>query len=209
MILNKGIKDTPEPISERVYWKEGGKRRSKTLWVCPYYVRWTGMLERCYSERHHKVYPSYVGCSVCEEWLMFSNFRSWCKDQEKVMGFCIKEDKLQIDKDIKVGGNKIYSPETCLLLPNKVNSFIIKCGDRFTGTVVDNRTGKIVTYCRDPFTKKVENLGVTGTKEEGYSLWVERKIEHTFRMESLGWINREVRRYIVSFIRGESPLDKL
>jgi hypothetical protein len=202
VVLNKGIKDTVEPIAKKTYWQENGKRKSKTLWLCPYYTRWTGMLERCYSEKHHKVYPSYIGCSVCEEWLLFSNFRAWCIDQEKITGFCIKEDKLQLDKDIKVEGNKIYSPTTCILLPNKVNSFIIKCNNTFTGTVVDSRTGNIITYCRNPFTNKVENLGVTGTKQEGHSLWVERKIEHTFRMESLGWINTEIRGYIVNFIRG-------
>ena len=43
--------------------------------MCPFYRRWINMLERCYSEKFQEKNPTYRGCSVCEEWLTFSNFK--------------------------------------------------------------------------------------------------------------------------------------
>lgn len=41
-----------------------------------YYETWKGMLRRCYSELYHKKEPTYKECSVCDEWLLFSNFKN-------------------------------------------------------------------------------------------------------------------------------------
>lgn len=46
------------------------------------YTKWASMLNRCYSERYHKVQPTYVGCSVHEDWRLFSKFRSWALKQD-------------------------------------------------------------------------------------------------------------------------------
>ena len=51
--------------------KTNGKRKEKLIWKCPFYSRWASMLERCYSKSLLEKYPSYIGCSVCEEWLIF------------------------------------------------------------------------------------------------------------------------------------------
>ena len=55
--------------------------------------------------------------------------------------------------------------------------FIVKCGKPSTGTVVDGRTGKIVTYCRNPFTKKQEYLGLFINEIEAHQTWLKRKLE--------------------------------
>ncbi len=75
------------------------------------------MLKRCYSETYHKQKPSYIDCYVCDEWLKLSNFKSWMQKQDW-------EGK-QLDKDILVEGNKVYSPETCVFVSNEVNQFIV------------------------------------------------------------------------------------
>lgn len=69
------------------------------------YTAWTNMLERCYSEKFHKSRPTYKGCSVCDEWHNFQNFALWYEEN------CI--DGFQIEKDILIDGNKVYSPKTC------------------------------------------------------------------------------------------------
>lgn len=84
--------------------------------IMPSYNTWHDMLKRCYSEKLHKKEPAYIGCSVCNEWKYFSNFKDWF-DSNYVEGYAL-------DKDILVKGNKVYSPETCCFVPKGLNSLL-------------------------------------------------------------------------------------
>lgn len=89
------------------------------------YLKWHDMLVRCYNEKFHERKPQYRGCSVCEEWLNYSNFKVWY-DQNKIAGM-----NLDLDKDILFKGNKVYSPETCCFVPHAINTlFLSKKADR-------------------------------------------------------------------------------
>lgn len=79
------------------------------------YQRWYHMLERCYCDKYQKRFPSYIGCSVCDEFLNFQLFASWCDDNDDEL--CDYE----LDKDGIVIGNKIYSPSMCQLIPKQEN----------------------------------------------------------------------------------------
>lgn len=85
--------------------------------LCPYYQKWVDMLKRCYSKRFLLKNSSYSGCKVCDDWLVFSSFKRWMMSQQW-------EGK-SLDKDILVKGNKEYSPETCLFIPQQVNCFVL------------------------------------------------------------------------------------
>lgn len=87
----------------------------------PYYKRWFYMLERCYSERYHTNNPTYKECSVSDEWLLLSNFKKWMEEQ--------KWEGLEIDKDIIIPNNKIYSPETCCFVSLSINTLFANGGD--------------------------------------------------------------------------------
>lgn len=78
------------------------------------YQYWLNMLERCYSQKYHNRKPTYNGCTVCEEWLYFTNFKKWF-DENYREGF-------HLDKDILVKGNKIYSPSECCFVPLYINN---------------------------------------------------------------------------------------
>lgn len=85
------------------------------------YDRWRNMLSRCYNPRSHR-YSTYgaKGVTVCSEWLCFENYLN---DFTNIDGY----DKdnmhnLQIDKDTKIKGNKIYSLETCIFISKLNNS---------------------------------------------------------------------------------------
>ena len=80
---------------------------------CPVYQTWMNLLERCYSKEYHAKQPTYIGCTVAQEWLQFTNFRSWMTKQDW--------KGKQIDKDLLVLGNKHYSPETCLFVTQAIN----------------------------------------------------------------------------------------
>lgn len=83
------------------------------------YRVWKEMLGRCYSEKRKLKNPTYRGCSVCDEWLVYSNFKQWF-DENYIEGY-------ELDKDILVKGNKIYSPYKCRFIPHEINSLLINC----------------------------------------------------------------------------------
>ena len=83
---------------------------------CPYYVAWKDMLKRAYSPAYRARQPTYIGVTVCEEWHSFMAFRAWMETQEW-------EGK-QLDKDIIAPGNKVYSPDTCVFVPQALNSLL-------------------------------------------------------------------------------------
>ena len=83
------------------------------------YYKWKNMVQRCYDKKVHKKYkPEYKDKSVCEEWLNYSNFRIWF-DEHYVP---CKNNQIDLDKDLLVQGNKVYSPETCVFLLHYQNT---------------------------------------------------------------------------------------
>lgn len=77
------------------------------------YKVWSGMLERCYSEKYHIKKPSYKTVTVCGEWECFQVFAEWFQ-LNYTEGF-------ELDKDTLIKGNKMYSPETCCFVPQQIN----------------------------------------------------------------------------------------
>lgn len=89
------------------------------------YNAWNHMLERCYSKILLKRKPTYNNVTCCNEWLLYENFYEWLHNQENFKKWS-SNDKWAVDKDILIKGNKIYSPETCCLVPINVNSLFTK-----------------------------------------------------------------------------------
>jgi hypothetical protein len=147
---------------------------SKISWKCPYYLRWKGMIDRCYSESFHKTNPAYELCYVCDEWLTFSKFREWMVDQDW-------EGKA-LDKDLLFVENVLYSPETCVFIGVELNGFLNKCrgmrGDFLIGAVWSEADKRFRSACRNPFTKKAEFLGSFEGEDEAHEAWKAKKQEH-------------------------------
>ena len=62
------------------------------------------MLRRCYDEKYHQKEPTYIGCTVCDEWRYFLNFEKWYEDN----WYDIEGETMCLDKDILVKGNNLY-----------------------------------------------------------------------------------------------------
>ena len=86
----------------------------------PAYLAWNDMLRRSYSSKYHEKMPTYINVTVCSEWLTFSNFAAWFNNNH-IGGY-------QLDKDLKKKGNKIYSPESCMFVPQQINSLMTDSG---------------------------------------------------------------------------------
>lgn len=81
------------------------------------YDTWDSILDRCYSPRERDRYRTYYHiCTVCKEWFNYQAFARWYNDN-----WYPCEGRLHIDKDILVKGNKVYSPEKCILIPQRFN----------------------------------------------------------------------------------------
>ncbi len=173
LLFGVGLNDADYPTDKRVYWSDGRKRKSKVLWTCPYYARWRDMLKRCYNQKHLIKNPTYVGCTVCEEWLTFSNFKAWMEKQDW-------EGK-SLDKDILNKGNKTYSPGGCVFVEQVVNCFINEGSTNNSQTLIgawyDKRLNKYTAKCQNPFTKRCEHLGCFTTEHEAHEAWLKRKLE--------------------------------
>lgn len=75
------------------------------------YSKWSSMLRRCYGKDVEIKFPTYKGCTVSSSWHNFQNFAKWFDDNYKNDGI-----SYDLDKDIKVKGNKEYGPDTCMLV---------------------------------------------------------------------------------------------
>ena len=87
------------------------------------YVAWRHMLERCYDHKYQEKKPTYKGCTVCEEWWNFQNFAEWYYSHY----YEIENEKMNLDKDILHKGNKVYSPNNCVFVPQFINTLFVKC----------------------------------------------------------------------------------
>jgi hypothetical protein len=132
---------------------------------CKYHQTWRSMLNRCYNFKYQAKRPTYIGCTVTKEWLTFSNFKAWMETQDF-------EDK-QLDKDILVQGNKIYSPDTCIFVTDTINKLFIKRdasrGEYKLGVCFKKENGKYQAACN--VNGKSKFLGYYLTEEEAYQAY--------------------------------------
>ena len=153
--------------------KNGGKRILKSVFKCRYYAAWTSMLTRCYSKKFLESNQSYIGTSVCSEWLSATAFKKWMEKQDW-SGKCL-------DKDIIVPKSKLYSPDTCAFVLKATNSFVTASdairGEYPIGVDLLKPTGKYRALCQNLFTGKREYLGLFSTPEEAHEAWRKHKHE--------------------------------
>ena len=88
----------------------------------PEYKTWHGMMERIYNEKTLEKYPTYKKCAICEDWHNFQNFAKWYSDNY----YEIPGEKMELDKDILIKGNKLYSSKTCIFVPKRINLLFSK-----------------------------------------------------------------------------------
>lgn len=120
------------------------------------YCKWKNMLQRCYSEKIHEYKPYYAPCTVCEEWLNFSNFKVWYDEND--IG-----KKRDLDKDLLIKGNTVYAPDTCSLLTHYNNTVFESRGIK-NSIVLNSKTG-MYDAAVSLLGKRME-VGSFGTKEE-------------------------------------------
>lgn len=161
------------------YIGEGKYKMSKNGKAVKCYEVWIKILQRCYDDICHKDRPTYNQCEIYEDWLNYQNFAEWYyKNYYEVDG-----ERMTLDKDILFKGNKLYSPETCIFVPERINTLFIKCdnkrGNYPVGVYYHKRDKKFRAQCSMYDLKKrksqQEQLGYYNTPEEAFKVYKQFK----------------------------------
>ena len=120
------------------------------------YKEWTQMIIRCYDPYFLNRYPTYIDCYVCDDWLNFSNFSKWYEENY----YKISNEKMCLDKDILIKGNKVYSSETCVFVPERINLLFVKRdndrGELPIGCDLHKNSNRIRVRCNIIENKKIK-----------------------------------------------------
>ena len=156
-----GVMDIPKSVGR------GGK-------CDPLYRKWNGMMQRCYNPKNKIGNPTYEACTSSETFRYFSKFKSWYYSQ-----IGCDQEGWHLDKDILVKGNKLYSENTCCIVPPEINSLILKA-DRIRGKYpigVYHDTSKIHKRFSARVSKngKHKRFGSYLTPEEAFAVYKREK----------------------------------
>lgn len=126
--------------------------------------KWSNILGRCYNIKNLRYYCyGAKDIRVCNEWFNFQIFAKWYEENSYIK-------KLSVDKDILANINhletKIYSPETCLLIPEELNCFL--AGDNLN-TGIEQRNNKFRAVCNRKY------LGTYNTFQEAKQIYAKEK----------------------------------
>lgn len=133
------------------------------------YRVWVGILDRVYGKR----IKSYEDVSISKEWLSYANFESWYGENI----YKVENEKMCIDKDIlSNSNNKVYSKETCLIIPERINNLLIKFYDKETGITYREKRNVYEVSCRDLNGVKTY-LGFYDNKEYALKVYKDFKIK--------------------------------
>ena len=133
------------------------------------YDLWYSMLRRCYSDNSKKKRPTYEGCKVSDKFKSYEYFYEWCHSQ---IGF--GNEGWHLDKDLLVKGNKVYNEDSCIFLPQEVNTLLTKCtasrGEYLIGVSWYSKSKTFIAQVNKN-KGKPENLGYFKTEIEAFNAY--------------------------------------
>jgi hypothetical protein len=134
---------------------------------------WTGMLERGYSEIHNTKAPTYKDCIADDAWHNFQNFAKWMEENFNSNYM----SNWQLDKDILIKGNKIYSSETCCFVPKEINEIFKKSNfNKLCVKGVQKTKWGYIARCASQGVRV--HLGTFDTPEEAFQAYKTAKEKH-------------------------------
>jgi hypothetical protein len=126
---------------------------------------WYGMKKRV---RDAKKRPTYEGCTISADFLDFQIFAEWCQHQ---VGY--GNAGWELDKDLLVRGNKMYSPATCVFVPPEINVALTKAdksrGSSPIGVSYKKSHSKYVAQVGIGAVQK--HLGLFDTEDEAFAAY--------------------------------------
>ncbi len=168
------IKCPYEPRTYGVGYLGEGKYKTRENGKLTYeYKIYYSMIQRCYDPKYQEKEPTYEGCTIEDYLLNFQHMGEWINNNY----YEVPGEKMHLDKDILCKGNKTYSRETCIFVPQRINKLFTKRdndrGDCPIG-VTPSSSGNYQVYCSSGYGKSVY-LGTYLTKEEAFQVYKQYK----------------------------------
>ena len=159
-VCGVGILGTEYPVSE--YGRDTKE-----------YTLWNNMLNRCYNDTYKNKNQTYQGCEASENFKSYEYFYEWCQNQ---IGF--DNEGWQLDKDLLIKSNKVYSESTCVFLPKEINQILVKRtasrGEYLIGTHWSSSNKAFVARVHKNKGKQ-EYLGSFNTELEAFNAYKKAK----------------------------------
>lgn len=143
------------------------KARENDKLMSKEYKTWNNMLIRCYDQKEKLKHEAYYDiCMVCEKWHNYQNFAEWYTNNYYQVG----TERMHLDKDILYPGNKLYSPETCLIVLQRINMlFLNKSNKRgLPNGIIRVKRGYLAKYNQ-------KELGIFNTIDEAFFYYAKAK----------------------------------
>ena len=168
-----GVKD---PCSHSIYGVgylgEGTYKVSVSGKTTKEYDTWHSMLRRCYGPKAMGGQSTYIGCTVVNDWHNFQVFGKWFT-KHYIEGY-------ELDKDIKVLGNKVYGPDTCMFVTHTENTVAARA---ITVTFKNPEGGRVEVYNIRKFAREngLIHSALSNVKNgkrnhhQGWTLWKEEE----------------------------------
>lgn len=147
----------------------------------PAYVAWKNILTRAFDHSYISKFPTYHNVTVCAEWMVFSSFLVWWKQNYKT-GW-------QLDKDLIQLGNRVYSPSTCVYIPSWINSFTLSGKKNLStgkvGACYCKKRGKFTSTYSHPLSGQKIRTGYFNSEYEARYYWLKQKANLAFELKQL------------------------
>lgn len=127
------------------------------------YKVYDGIKTRCKdTENDDHIRKCYDKVTMCQEWLDNpKSFVKWYLDHY----YTVDDEEMDCDKDLLSGDSKIYSPETCCILPKSLNAILANCKKHYReGTNEENTLPFGVIY-NGKKKKYYSDIQFTGTEK--------------------------------------------
>lgn len=140
------------------------------------YQVWSNIIYRCYSKKAHVKFPTYKDCEVCEEWQDFQCFAEWYYGNYPKDG-----EYYELDKDIKIKGNRVYSPDACLFA-TKLDNVLESISPRQRNAILINNEGVEVevinqsNFCREYGLSRSCICSIIGGNRSDHKGWRLKKL---------------------------------